>query len=485
MTDDQKLQFIQNMTKHALDHVSKAPDVPGADGKMSHDKKMQFVLAMAKHGLKPMAAGGVLGAIGNALGTTNNFQAATANITPGTDASQLQGTFEQQQGAQNQEQTATAPLVAGSQSAATQQNQLAQDYTNQINGTGPNPAAAELNQATGQNIAQQAALAANTRGSSSNAGAIAANNAQQGAATQQNAVGTAATTEAEQQIAAEQNLQNLSATQASQAVGATSSLNQGVQSEQNILQNANTAANNANVAMTSNANNTNLQAATANQQGATGLLGGIANGASSLVSGIASLFEKGGTVKAPLYMKKMASGGSIHGADTGGAPKSYAAQWLTQNTNTSGPQMEPSVQIAQQDESALQKKGGGSGKPPPDAPSRGLNSQDTSNMVTGQSAGATQALSPVATDLNPMADTSNIQMTAYKGGLAAKGGKVMAPTSSQKAKISGDSLQNDKIPAMLSEGEVVIDRDTLNDKGPIGQMARALKMHIENRNRAS
>jgi len=59
-----------------------------------------------------------------------------------------------------------------------------------------------------------------------------------------------------------------------------------------------------------------------------------------------------------------------------------------------------------------------------------------------------------------------------------KGGPVQAQGKDEKAKVKGDSYDNDKIPAMLSQGELVIDRDTMNDPGRAGQMARALKQHL-------
>src|ERR1700679_261280 len=53
------------------------------------------------------------------------------------------------------------------------------------NGTGPNPAQAQLAQATGANTANQAALMAGQRGSAANVGLLARQAAQQGAANQQ------------------------------------------------------------------------------------------------------------------------------------------------------------------------------------------------------------------------------------------------------------------------------------------------------------
>lgn len=85
-------------------------------------------------------------------------------------------------------------VLAGQQGTAAQ-------YQNIANGTGPNPAQAALNQSTGQNVANQAALMAGQRGAGANVGLLARQAAQQGAATQQQAVGQGATLQANQQIA--------------------------------------------------------------------------------------------------------------------------------------------------------------------------------------------------------------------------------------------------------------------------------------------
>jgi hypothetical protein len=127
---------------------------------------------------------------------------------------------------------------------------------------------------------------AGQRGASGNVGLAARNIGQQGATTQEQAAGQAATLQAQQQIAAQQNLANLSNQQVAQAQGATTALNTAQQNEQNILQNANTAQNNAAVGMQSNINNVNAQA---NQ----GILGGIGSGLSAVTGG---LFEEGGKV---------------------------------------------------------------------------------------------------------------------------------------------------------------------------------------------
>lgn len=64
----------------------------------------------------------------------------------------------------------------------------------------------------------------------------------------------------------------------------------------------------------------------------------------------------------------------------------------------------------------------------------------------------------------PVTDTTAV---AAKGGLAHKGGKVHAKKPSQKAEKRGNSYDNDKIPAYLSEGEVVIPRSVMQSKDPV------------------
>ncbi len=97
-------------------------------------------------------------------------------------------------------------VLAGQQGLAAQQQNTANQYQNIANGTGPNPAQAALNQSTGQNVANQASLMAGQRGAGANVGLLARQAAQQGAATQQQAVGQAATMQANQQLAGLQGL---------------------------------------------------------------------------------------------------------------------------------------------------------------------------------------------------------------------------------------------------------------------------------------
>lgn len=100
------------------------------------------------------------------------------------------------------QQLAAQPGIANQQNVFQQAQALSNQYGQIAQGQGPNPAQAMLNQATGQNIAQQAALMAGQRGAGANAGLIARQAAQQGAGIQQQAAGQAATLGAQQQLSA-------------------------------------------------------------------------------------------------------------------------------------------------------------------------------------------------------------------------------------------------------------------------------------------
>lgn len=573
MDHDKQLAFISNMTDKALNHVASTPNIMTPKGGMSHEKMLSFVSAMTRHGLQHLdsggtilggptgngisgntQAGGLAGAVGGALGANNTFSAQATPIQAGTNTGQLNNAYKGAQGAIEQQQNLTNVVNGNVGQGAGAQENLSNLYSQQIQGKGPNPAQAQLNQSTGENIAQQAALQAGQRGAGANAGAIAANAAQQGGAIQQQAVGQAATLNAQQQLAAEQNLQNLSANQISQGLGATQTLNSEQQNEQNILQGANTAGNNANVTMQSNLNNVNAGVAAGNQQAAGNVLSGLATAASNIPI-IGSFFADGGIVKmdkggkvldanarahiaphnfalpggrypihdvaharnalarvsqngtpeekakvkAAVHRKypsigekkmamggevsldkkqvehapwvtpprmMMAQGGGIQGQPTGG-PQSYVGQWLNSNVDTQGPQMMAPTQTPSGGDSDLDEgvaKLGGA----------------LSNQVKGVLNPEVKGASIASPDAGSGASVGPIRMQAA----LEKGGRVEAKDKGQKAMKSGDSLDNDKVPALLSQGELVVDRDTMADPGPIGQMARAVAQHISRRNKS-
>lgn len=494
MEHDKKLAFVAQMTDKALQHVAATPNVMTPKGQMSHEKMLSFVNQMAKQGLQHFDAGGQVlgvggvtapgqattapswigsldgtanltrsGALGGpnstanqALGfiqgfnpinglqsaTQNQFQAQAANITPGTNVDQLNNSYGQVQSGLGQQQS-FANQLAGQNGVGNQTNVFNQQLAlaNQLqagaNGQGPNAAQASLNQNTRQNINQQAALMAGQRGAGANAGLLASQAAQQGAQTQQQAIGQSAAQAAQQQIAytnalqsQQNNLANVAQNQVNQQGQAVSGLNTGAQNEQNLLLGANTALNNANVSQQSNLNSVNAGISQGNQQASNGLLGGIFNGASSLLSSL----NKGGTVK------KMADGGDVE-ADFGSAnytaPESVSTPGVTSFTSA--------------DEGSAFKSSGGSGG------GGGGGGGSLLSLAALLAKGGRVTAMPAPAGIGRPQSYAG-QWLCGGGKLMKTGGKVMASNSSQKAVKKNDSLKNDKIPAMLSEGEIVLPR---------------------------
>lgn len=430
-----KLQFIQNMTSHALGRIERTENVPHHDGKMSHDKMLSFVEKMAKHGLNGVqhfdSGGGVLGGINGVLGLNNNFQAQNANFDSGTNKAQMDAAYSGAQGALNQQQGQATTLTGQLNQGAGAQTELSGMLMDQAHGKGPNVAQNQLNQNTAANIQQQAALAAGQRGAGANAGLIARQNAQQGAATQQAAVGQAATLQSQQQLAAQNQLQNLSGAQISQGANAVNSLSQAQQNEQGMLLNANAAANNAKAQMQANVNNANAGISMGNQQQRANTMSNIMSGASS-----AAMLASGGAVK------RFAPGG-------------FTGQW-TNNVSTEGPGQLATMALTPEKEVPM--KTPGAPKPPgkKDTTTSTANQLDARDADNGQ---ISMAGGPADAGMAmPMSGVGSMGMIAAQGGLAADGGGVKAHDKSEKAIKKDNSYANDKIPALLSEGEVVIPR---------------------------
>ena len=302
---------------------------------------------------------------GNPFGTTNNpgpFGNTIANGITNTVSNGLQGAGTAAQGiasaftAQNPYQAQLAPtqltdytgaISTGANNAAAGYGQFNQNLGNENNlaglltaegqGYGPNPALAQLQQTTGQNIASQAALQASQRGASSNPGLLARQIAQQGGALNQQAVGQAATQTAQQDLSAQQAAAGLQGTIGSQITG-----------EQNantgLFTGASGAQNTQNTGQIQNYNNAqqiNSQAAQSNANAVNKNLGGLLSGAGSALS----LFAEGGEVSNPklvqvpmsdrlnnafypqhikamaeiYHPKKMACGGEVKSLESGGA----------------------------------------------------------------------------------------------------------------------------------------------------------------------
>jgi hypothetical protein len=350
-----------------------------------------------------------MGFVGQAIGSLAGGIAGgsgigKANITNPTDPNQIAQAYkDQQQALANQQalmQTLQAQGGIQNQTNVFQQQQALANQLGQIGaGQGPNPAQAQLAQATGQNVANQAALMAGQRGTSANAGLLARQAAQQGGALQQQAVGQGATLQAQQQLAALQAQQaqqaqmaQLAGAQVGQQQGAANAYQQGALAGQSNLLGAAQGYNQAQVSNQGLYNQALGQITGGMFQGlgaAAGGLGGLFKAApaaagAGATSGIVGAGAGGGAGSSGFLGVNKAYGGEIEKyADGGmvGGPKSFVGQHLAQ-----------SMKMA---------KGG---------------------VIDGEQ-------------------------------LAAQGMTVPG-----KAVVKGDSLKNDKVPARLSPGEIVIPR---------------------------
>lgn len=464
------------------------------------------------------ANNGFLGGIGDILGLNNNFVAGSGEINPGTNNNQLSNSYIGTQGALGNQGQLTGELLPQVPSAVQNQNSVAQSELGMLNGTGPNPALAQLAQTTGQNVAQTTAEMAGQRGASANAGLIARQAAQQGAGIQQQGAGQASTLANQQQIQAQQNLANLSNNQISQTGQAVTNQNQAQQNEQGILQNANTSTNNAAVGMQSNINNVNAQTAAANQNQASNIFGGI----SSLVSGalgFAGGMAHGGEVEDHLKLAEMNAHSMNHAkrfADGGGvgSPNLGSGNYVPM-AQSGGPNIQATSALPANNESfAKDLKGMGKKKPTDAGTTEPMPALDPNGAVTpGEqlAGGPMDSMGTLSTTggsmpaLPEIAEAAPLVMAAAHGGkicqgpydshvanYLAGGGIVKADVSAGeiyltpeqvrkvihedvdpakigkkfpgKAKVKGDSFKNDTIPADLEEGGVVIDRKNMGTK---------------------
>lgn len=138
--------------------------------------------------------GSVLSGIGTALGLGGGVQ--TPNLYQPFTAGQVDQSYQNTQNSLQAQQDLVKALQQAN--GVGNQSQVYNQLQQVAAGQGLNPAQAMLNNATGQNVANQAALAAGQRGGSANAGLIARQAAQIGSNAQQQAVGQGAALQAQQ-----------------------------------------------------------------------------------------------------------------------------------------------------------------------------------------------------------------------------------------------------------------------------------------------
>ena len=253
--------------------------------------------------------------LGNLLGGQNQFQAQGAN------QGQIDTAYNQTQEGIQKQRDLVAALQA--QNGIGNQSSVFNQLQGVASGQGPNPAQAMLNNATGANVANQAALMAGQRGASQNAGLMARQIGQQGAGIQQNAVGQGAALQAQQSLGALGQMGGIAGQQVGQQMQGVQGFNQAAQGQQQTLAN-----------QMNNQNQINAKISEENQKnkvaGIGGLLGGLGGvlagpvgsmlGGSKPSFGAGSIPGLGGGM--PLSGGSYAKGGEVNG------PRSMVGQHL-------------------------------------------------------------------------------------------------------------------------------------------------------------
>ncbi len=403
------------------------------------------------------AVGGLLGLNGGAGGT--GFQGPSgANITNPVTGEQLSNAYTGAQGAMTGQQDLLAALQR--QNGLGNQSQVYGQLQGIANGTGPNPAQAMLNQATGQNVANQAALMAGQRGAGSNVGLMARQAGMQGAGIQQNAAGQAATMQANQSLNAINQAGQMANAQAGNQIGQTNANTQAQQAEQQALLGAHGNYNSAQAGSQASVNAGNAALANTSMQGQQGMIGGLLNGAGV---GIKTLFGADGGV---VHMANGGDSSAFQGAASkfgqflqgAGSTMAPQAQESVQPTTPSGQLQKGSSQFAQNLVGAL---GSRSSAPNAGAIAGGGGSSGIANTMMPFSRGGQvpAMVSPGEKYLSPQA----VQQVEKGANPMQVGETIPGKPSVGGAK---NSYANDTVSKTLEEGGVVVPRSATQSKNP-------------------
>lgn len=381
-----------------------------------------------------------------------NFNADQANLSLPVTQGQIDTSYGQANSGINQQQAFLNALQA--QNGIGNQSQVYSQLAGVANGTGPNPALAALNQATGANVSNQAALMAGQRGAGANTGLIARQAALQGGNLQQQAAGQGATLQAQQQLNALGQMGGIAGQQVQNQAGALSGYNQAAQSEQQNLLNAAAARNSAVAQSQSSVNSANSGVASQSAgKGLMGVFGGMAQG------GMVKNYDEGGDVE-PEYEPSQSVQNSLDNFDAAQSKPAAGPDWATIAPRAtrmfnianqlfggtpSNKSADPSMSSVQQQAPAPQQKSGGLGQ---------LVSMAAAAMNKGGKVPA--MVSPGERYLDP----SEVQKVAEGKKSPIKAGEKIPG----KAKVKGDDLKNDTVPKTLEEGGIVLPKSVTESK---------------------
>lgn len=363
-----------------------------------------------------------MGSIGGMFGTAGGMGGTGFNTTPGTNSGQLNNSYNAAQGGMGNQSSLLAALQ--NQGGLGNQSQVYNQYQNIAAGQGPNPAQAMLNQATGANVANQAAQAAGQRGASQNVGLLQRQSAQTGAQAQQQAAGQGASMQAQQALGALGQAGSMANTMAANQIGQTNANVQAQQNEQSILQGANTSNNSIQGQLA----NTGLQG---QQKATAGLMNGI-----GAIAGLAG----GGEVDGGAAFGPQSMFGQFISSPTPGTPSFGGDNSGGQIGQNWGKKQKTATDPMAGSTNAVQDASGTPG----------------GSMFVGNDAGAAQA-------------TPGMIASAHGGNIGSKlkqGGHVPG-----QAKVKGNDYKNDTVKALLSPGEVVIPRSVMQSGDPVNGAA--------------
>lgn len=426
--------------------------------------------------------GGLLGTKGGAGGTGFSGP-GQSNIMSPTTADQATAAYNQTQGGLDQQQQFLQALQA--QQGLANQSNVYNQLQGVASGTGPNPAQAQLAQATGANVANQAALMASQRGAGANVGLIGRQAAMQGANTQQQAAGQAATLQANQSLNALNQMGGLATNQVANQAAATNAYSQAAQGQQSNILGAIGAQNQAQVGSQGSVNSANAGLAQTTMQGQNNLLGGVTSGIGAAFGlaegGIVPQFADGGSVyqdtsgpdpfaNAPRAVMAGPAAPTVAQATAAvpKGPQSSFGKFLSSAGASLMPEQQPGSQVTGT-AAAGQAIGKGIGK--------GLNALfGSSAPSTGLMAGGADSVS----------DLGGIGMMAANGGkvpaMVSPGEQYLPPQDAKKVaqgkakpldtgeripgkpKVKGNSYTNDTVPKTLESGGVVIPNSIMQAK---------------------
>lgn len=412
---------------------------------------------------------------GNTGGAGLNYQAGAADLIRPVSEEQQKADYQRALESLNQQQQFISATAAqnGLANQASAYNQL-QNYAN---GQGPNPALAQLQMATGQNSANQAAMMAGQRGASQNPALIARMAAQQGAANQQNAAGQGAALQAQQSSNALAGLGNLATQQVGQQANAINSFASGAQGMNQTNLNAIGQYNQAQTGSMASQNQANSAISSVAAKGQQDLIGGVTKGAAAAMAagGEVSRYAEGGQaqVAAPQMAQQAPVQVQTAPMQSATGPRSNVGKFFTEYSNqqqqANNPNAPSGAYGAGEAGGAALAKGFqslfGSNKTasPSDLPQSGPGSayQDMADSMNSVPGADNSAMGDMISSMPaaPMADGGDVQsmlpmLMKMAPMLMAKSGAVVPGTAS----VKGDSLKNDKVPAILSPKEIVLPR---------------------------